>query len=210
LKRSILTSAVFGFGLLTSSAFGSNISVEATSKGCFFLQGAVCSPTTTAQVGGLTFTGSSISGSDSFSSILGSFSINNDPYVYDDTYFGLFITFTLPTAGLSADYTAALSGKINATGHGDVRITFDAPTSITQTFNTVNGPSDLTVALGNNTFNVNPAGHNPNSSIDAQISALPSTSSAATAVPEPGSWVLFATGLAMVGLSRLRKRRQTA
>jgi len=218
MKISTIAAIGFGLGLLTSSAFGSTINVVATSTGCFFTVGNTCTPIAAPTVGGLTFTGASISGNTTFTSSLGLFQISDLPYDYSGISFDLLVEFTSPVDAADADYTAVLAGKINDQGNGVLKITFDAPTSVSTNFS----GGSLTVALNDASYTLNSAlidsvasegPGNPNVADlnSASISATITSSGTPTnPTPEPGTLVLLGTGASLVALSRLKTFRRKA
>jgi hypothetical protein len=192
---------------LTYPLSASSINVVASSTGCFSAVPIMCaSGGTSASVGGLTFTGrTTISGATTFDSSIGSFDLTPLPFNYNGTYFGLFLAFSAPDGQPDNDFTALVTGKINAQHNGDIRVTFDNQT-ITQLFNGADGSGALTVTLDQTQYNLNPAAGRNHAEITAGISGT-LNETAATTTPEPGTLLLFGGGAVLMMLGRLKRLR---
>ena len=209
---SAVRTITIAIGFLTSNALASTLNVEASSTGCFsLLPGGCVAGTTVASEGGLTFRGqSSISGSPTFSSVLGTFDLSNTPYDYNGSYFGLFVSFVTPDGAADANFTAVVAGKINSRGNGDVRITFDNPIA-TALFSGASGSGSLTLELDDNKYFLNTASHKTHAVIDGEFSGtLKPADATVNPTPEPATLVLFAGGAVLLTLGHLKRSRRRA
>lgn len=183
-----------------SSAHAAEITLVGSTKGYF---NAGPTPTATATLGGLTFTGGSFSTQtqgnfysigDVFSGNLGTFSLSGTPFSYFGSTFTLEVNFTTPTGitpTSSPVYSASLLGRIVATPGGGVTVLFD---QTPQSFSFAGGAGqfDLTV---------NPVSVGKNDVIAVSGYGTGEIST----VPGPGAAAAMA-----IGLVGLRRRRRSA
>jgi hypothetical protein len=205
--------------VMAGSARADEVSFAGYTNGCFnCVSPPNTSATQTATLNGLTYVNSQFSNTTvgGFLAIggnplapptqnvnnLGAISLSTSPFTYTGNTFTLRTTFTLPTGingGNTTLFSATLTGAVNVAGNGGVRFDFDN-TPLLYTF------SDGATS-GSFMFSVNDVSIDPGQTagITGQIE---SAQQATNTVPEPGSVVLMATGLAGLGFATRRKRNK--
>ena len=196
--RGAMLAILAGSALALGSTAANATAYIGFTTGCF---GTPCTTgTTTATVGGLTFTQGTFNQNDSGGFLalggstdnLGSLALTNAVFNYGTTPFTLFVTFTQP-GSLIGTYMATLVGNVTATNNGGVQFNFSNPT---QLFTYVGGAFTLSV----NNFSV--SGGAEGSRISGFIQTLP--------VPEPATWTLMLLGFGGMGMALRRSRRRPA
>ena len=129
---------------------------------------------------------------------LGSFSLANGDFNYNPGNFVLRVTFTAPAgvAPSSQLFTADILGSVTGT-NGGVQIDFD------------NNPLVFTYTGGTFTFQLNDVAliRNAASGTTSDV-ALTGFIRTSSVVPEPGTYMLMATGLVGLGLVSYRRRQR--
>lgn len=194
------------FTAAQSVAFADQVTFTGSTAGCF---GAGCTPTNTdAQPPGLTYFNSTFNvntnslGDASIGNTatppanfnnLGSFTLTGAAGSYTGQVFTLEVNFTAPPGAGSPTFTATLTGLVEATADGNLRVDFN---NDFQTFGFANG--------GTFQFRVNDVSITPGGTV-----ALTGDIQGASAIPEPATMVLLGTGLAGVA-AKVRRRRKAA
>ena len=200
--RQIHGFALLAAALLVPAVQAGPIAVSGAATGCFFAAPATtCTPASADTDGHLHFTGASFTGTTTYTAILGTLVLDNGTTIYDGTL-DLLLTFTAPAGSGAATYDALLKGSVHG-NFGSVTLTFANPTQ-TVSFPGVDGTGSFSVALLNGgQYSVSTG----DASVPLQATISGSASDAPVGTPEPGSVVLFATGLGLVGLGWLRRHR---
>jgi len=210
--RRIMGLALAGTVGFAGQSRAQSIDFQGSTTGCFYTT-VVCAPVggdqylflkflagtfnqATSDPGGVAALGSATSN-------LGFFELGKTKDVYSGEKFLLKILFDAPTmTGPNAVYTAAVLGTVSTTGGGGVAVVFGNP----QTF-AFNGP-DYTGSfqLKVNSLSVSPGTLESQTAVP--VTAYITTSiTGTTSVPEPGTAVLFSTGLlGVLPISRFRRR----
>ena len=186
-------------------------------QGCFGgLSG--CTPTQTDTILSLTFQGSNgafaqTNGGDATLN-LGTFTLSNTAGLFNpDLYVGTFttlITFDEPffiSGGQSATFTAPFLGVVTKLAGGALGIDFDClGCSNQQQFTFANGSTtgSFTLSLQDVILDVGGA-FNPEPRTDTEYLVAKVTNATQTAVPEPASLTLLASGL-LFGIRGIRKK----
>ena len=196
--RTFIKTLVAAAALASASAAGATTFIGST-QGCF---GAGCTPTSTATLGGLTFTGGTFNQADSngFLAIggttdnLGILALDGTALSYTGQLFTLLVTFTAPpgTTPGSGSYSALLTGSVTSNNVGGVFFDFN---NNPLTFNYTGGTFTLVVN------DVSVAAGSANQEISGQIRNTP------LAIPEPATWGLMLLGFAGIGVAMRRRRR---
>ena len=208
----------------SAAAGAQEVTFSGSTAGCF---GAGCTPgvgPTSAGGGVLNYYGSTFSETTVFGFLaiggnpvagpgnvnnFGAFDLNpalaGNGVTFDGQEFTLAITFTAPIGiggGQTTMFTSLLTGTVDATPTGGVSIDFanNGPVQFTVT----SGPQQggiFTLQIAD--VNVNPTA--TPADVTGNIITTPGTF--VTAIPEPSTYALMATGLAGIALAGFRRRR---
>lgn len=208
-----LTSAAIAASFALAVPASAQLVFEGYTNGCFYTGVVVCTPEITPGVrtdvsGPLTYTNSTFSvttaaGAAAIGSSpgtpnthnLGSFSLPTDfaTTVFNGQSFALNVFFTSPASVVptNSSFLATLTGTATTTSTGGVTVNFD------------NSPKMFSFSGG--TFTLEVADVNlTNSQLGTTVAVTGNL--IATTVPEPGTYLLMASGLAGLGIMARRRR----
>lgn len=201
-----LTSAAVAASLAFAMPASAQITFTGYTTGCFYSVGS-CTPGSSASIGSLSFNGGTFATTtaggfgaigNSLLNNFGTFSLpaTTTPANFTSTpaNFLLYITFTTPVgiAPNPLQYTAALEGVLE-TNTGGVTLNFG---NLNQAFSFTGGTG--TLKLNDVSITNNSGATSVPISGDFRVTA--------TTVPEPGTYLLMASGLAGLGVMARRRR----
>jgi hypothetical protein len=204
MKRFILAAAALAALVLPAQA--AQTQVTGSTTGCFTIG---CVPSSSATLGGLTFTGTSFNDVTSVGGFLGlggavnnlgMYTLLNSPtFDYTNRLFKLNVAFTAP-ATIPGDHTfnALLQGEVNPNGQGGVQVNF-LTHDFAFNFSDANSPTNV-LQLHINDVAINPDQTNYGSGFIQVATGLP--------VPAPTAGMGALPLLTLLGVLGWRWRRQ--
>jgi hypothetical protein len=196
MKKAVYFCGAVVAAILASVSARAEIVISGSTEGCF---GASCVLGPTASTSGLSFAGTSFTGTTAGDylaiSDFGTFSLSKTASKYTGDLFTLGLSFTAPVGtSPAAQYNATITGQVKSNGTGGVSVVF---LPVEQSFTYIGGSFLLDIyPLG-----VQAGAQTPISGAFTVLEDVQGT----RAVPEPTTWALMGIGFACLGFLAYRR-----